>query len=69
LLAFGLIRYQSAKDHEAPFRVEIHIPLLFITSEPGWCICAGCLVVATEVVLDEVTLLEGVLDWIAMVAT
>ena len=64
---FGLIRHWSAKDHKAPSWVGICIPLLFIAGGPGCGICAGHLIVATEVALDEVTLLEGVLNWIAMV--
>ena len=42
-------------------------PLLLIAYGPGRHVHAGCLVIATEVALDEVTLLEGVLDRIAMI--
>ena len=66
---FGLIRHWSAKDHKAPSRVRIRIPLLFIAGGPKRYVRAGHLVVATEVALDEVALLECVLDWIAMIAT
>ena len=59
---FGLICHLSTEDHKAPSWVGICIPLLFIAGGPGCGICAGHLIVATEVALDEVTLLEGVLD-------
>jgi hypothetical protein len=42
-------------------------PLPFIVGGPRWRVRAGHLVVAVEVALDEVALLEGVLDWIAMI--
>ena len=59
---FGLICHRSTEDHEAPFWVKIRIPFLLIADELGRHVCAGCLIVATEVALDEVALLEGVLD-------
>jgi hypothetical protein len=45
----------------------MRIPLLFIADGPERRICAGCLVVTTEVALDKVAFLEGVLDWETMV--
>ena len=69
LPAPGLIRHWSTEDHEAPSRVRIHIPLLFVVNGSGRHAHAGHLVVATEVALDEVALLECVLDWIAVIAT
>jgi len=64
---FGLVRHRSIEDHEPPFRVRIRIPLFLIAYGLGWRVHAGSLVIFTEVELDEATLLEGVLDWIAMV--
>ena len=42
-------------------------PLLFIAGGPRRRVHAGHLVVAAEVALNEVALLEGVLDWITMI--
>ena len=69
LSAPSLVHHRSAEDHEAPSWVRIRIPLLFIVSGSGRCTHASHLVVTTEVALDEVSLFECVLDWIAMIVT
>jgi hypothetical protein len=51
-----------------PFRVRICIPFLIIASGSERNVHACCLVVTFEVAFDEVAFLEGVLDWIAVVA-
>ena len=51
----------------APFRVRIRIPVSLIAGGSRWRVHAGCLVVALEVMFDEVALFKGVFDWVAMV--
>ena len=65
---FGLVHHRSTEDHKAPSWVGIRITLLFIAGGPRWHVHAGHLVVTAEVALDEVTLLEGVLEWIVIIA-
>jgi hypothetical protein len=62
-----LVRHRSTEDHEAPSRVGIRTLLPFIVSRSGRRANASHVVVAAKVALDEVTLFECVLDWIAMV--
>ena len=68
LPVFGLVCHWCTEDHEAPFRVRIRIPFLLVDGGFGRHVRAGCFVVTTKVALDEVALLQGVLDWIAVVA-